>query len=447
MAVLNDIRVKLIDIIKLSGPVIVSRVGLLSMSLVDTLMVGNFSTTGLAALSLAHAISTTLMVIGVGMLIGILVIASTSVGEGKPDQAGIAWQRGTCFAGLLGLLFLALSVPIGPTVQSLGVSPDIAAQTGHLAIILGVSLMPILLFVACTFFLEGIGRVKPGMYAMLAANLLNIVLNYGLVYGEIGLPGLGAEGSAWATLIVRVFLAVGVLIYILFIMAERSKYGVSNWAGWKWSEWKVQRHIGYGGGLSFGIEAGAFMALAIVASQLGPEILAGNAILINIRSLIFMLAMGVGFATSVQVGMAHGRGSGDDIRLSTWVGFGLGMAAMAVSGIVIFFVPQELIGAYTNDPNIVAIAAPMIVFLAIALPLDGGQGVMANALRGWHDAWTPTLCHIIAYLVVMVPLGWFLSIKLGHSIGGLMEAIIIGNLVAVTLLAARFQWKVKCQLN
>lgn len=425
------------SIAKLSGPIVLSRVGFLLFSLVDIAMVGNYATGALAGISVAHAIVDTFMLIGAGMLYGILVNSSIAIGEDKPRDAGLALQRGIIYAIGLGIVAALGCLAMIPLLGLMGFSEELAATVGDVIFILVIGLVPVLIHIAYSFYLEGISKPLPATFVVLAANVINVVLNYALVYGKFGFSEMGAEGSAWSTTIVRTILALGLIAFVHFMFVEREKYGVNKLFKWAWSSWRMQRQIGYGGGVSFGLEAGAYMALAMIAGVVSPLAAATTAVLINIRSIMFMIPMGIGFATSIHVGMGFGEKDADEINLSTWTGSAIGMGCMAILSLALLLAPHQILAIYSQDALLVEAALSVILLVCIALPLDAWQSIMSSALRGREDAIVPTIYLGIAFVVVMIPGAWWLALQNGGGIAGLFQAVLVGNLVAAALMVYR----------
>lgn len=428
---------KLKQLSRLSLPIVISRIGFLLLSLVDTLLVGRYATEALAAISITHAIADTYMLIAAGLLLGILITSSIAIGKQQPREAGLALQRGVIYALGLGLVCVAVSLASLPLLVTFGVEASLAAAIAALMQVVVLGLPAILLYIAYSFFLEGISRPLPATWIILAGNLVNGVLCYAMVYGKFGFDEMGALGSAWCTTLVRCLMAIAIMVYVHRLFAQRQEYGINSRFAWAWSQWKMQRHIGYGGGLSFGIEAAAFMLIAVMAGVVSPLIAAACAVVVNIRSILFMVPMGIGFATSIQVGMAHGQGDTREINLSTWCGLWFGVALTAFCAVLLAVFPGPLLAQYSNDGQLLQIAIPAMLLLALALPLDAWQGVMSNALRGREDAMVPTLIHAIVYLLVMTPLGWLLTVQWQRGLEGIVEAMLVANLLAALLMTLR----------
>jgi MATE family multidrug resistance protein len=431
------IRRHLAELSRLSGPVIVSRAGIMTLALVDTIMVGRYAVQELAYQSIGLAPSTVLVVVTYGLLLGTLVSAAGAIGRGVEADAGAAWRRALPFALIVGAIGALLCQLGEPLLLATGQSADLAAGGGAVMRVIGWGLPGLALFVATSFFLEGISRPLPAMLAMIAANLLNILLNWLLVYGEWGLPELGAVGSAWATTLVR-WAGAALLIGYVWTMAEHARFGVRRRPGGGWRAGVRQRRIGYATAASVGMESTAFAVVQIFAGWLGAMALAATAIAINVVAIVFMVALGLGSATAVRVGVAHGRRDPADLALAGWTGLAACTLVMAAAGAVLLVAAPAIAGVYSTDAALVAVAAPLIAFVAWILVVDGGQAVMANALRGRGDAWVPTVSHALSYFGVMIPAAWLFAFPLGRGALGLLEGILVASIVSVALLSARF---------
>jgi MATE family multidrug resistance protein len=427
------------ELARLALPVVVARAGLIVMQLVDTIVVGRYATEALAQLSIGTAPFHVVLGTGVGLIVGTLVMTANAVGRGADGECGAVWHRGVIYAALIGLVGIVFGFLTAPFLAATGQTADMARSGGAVAVILAYGLPASLVYTASAFFLEGLKRPMPGMVLMILANIVNALANIVLVFGLAGFPELGAEGSAWASTIARLFLAVAIVLYIWIWMPERRRFGVRRWPGWRWHTWGPQRRIGYGSGASIMIESGAFSALTLLAGLMGDDQLAAYSIGLNLLALIFMIALGIGAATAVRVGNAFGRRDSADLALAGWVGVGVNSAVMLLLGIVLRFGGTGIARAYTRDPAVIPLVLPIIAVMAFILIVDGAQVVMNNALRGRHDAVVPTVLHGIAYVVIMIPLGWLLGLHFGRGAFGLFEAILVASVASAAFQIVRFQ--------
>ena len=430
------IKNNLSELIRLSIPIIVARAGIMLMITVDIVMVGHFSSRELAYQTIGLSLVMPMLVTGLGLLIGTQVICANRFGSGDLDACGRAWRNSLPFAFCLGLTGIAFTLFGEPLLLVLGQTPDLAGNGGRVMMITGYGLPAFFLILTTEFFLEGIKRPWPPMFVLLAANCLNIALNWALIFGNLGLPELGAVGAAWATTASRWFAALSLCAYV-WTMRDHTSFAVRIRPRGGWRSWEQQRRIGYATSISIGGESFSFAALNIFAGWLGPLTLAAYSISFNLLTMVFMVALGLGAATAVRIGVAHGNEDHADITLAGWTGLGANTTAMVFFGLVFFFAAEPIAGLFSNDPVLISMGAPLVAFAAYVLVVDGGQAVMANALRGLQDDWIPCGIQVFNYIGVMVPVAYFLVFPGGQGGIGLLQGILIGSCVSIVLLAWR----------
>ena len=418
------------ELIRLAVPTVISRLGVLMIAQVDAVMVGHAATAELAYLNIGNAVVINIIVACMGLLLGTLVMTSNAFGAENYRACGAAWRRSLPMAFGLGLIGLAIAWPGRALMELLGQTGDLAAGSGAVAHIMGLGVLPVLIFLTTNFFLEGLRRPLPGMVLMLLANVLNVGLNWLFIYGAGPVPPMGAEGAAWATTIVRWTLAIAIVAYVWWL-PDRDRFGLrapdpDPAAG------RTQRRIGYATGLGMAAESAAFTAMILFAGWLGELSAAAYGIAFNLLALFFMVAIGIGGATSVRVGIAFGRRDRADMELAGWTGLGANTVLAGCIGLLIFFQADVLVGFYTADPALVVVVAGVLV-------LDGGQAVMAQALRGRRDVWAPMICQIACYGGVMVPVAYWVAIPLGYGVQGLIWTVMGGSAISIALLAGRFR--------
>ena len=409
----------------------------MTMALVDTVMVGRFSTMELAYLSIGLIPFVPIYLIMLGMVMGTVVMSSTAFGKGDFTECGAVWRRSIPYAAALGSFGCFISLIGEQFLQVGGQSVEMATHGGQVMFILGLGLPAYLITVTSSLFLEGIKQPKPAMVMIIVANLINAGLNWAFIYGNVGFPVMGAEGSAIATTIVRWFLAIVLVSYIL-VMPGRYKFGVRLLPTGGWRGWVEQRRVGYSSAFSIGGESLGFASIGLFAGWLGEIPLAAYSIAHNLIAMAFMVSLGVASATVVRVSIARGRGDRDDLKLAGWTGLGVNSLFMVVIGIGFGLFAESLASVYTNDNAVIIQAAPLITFCGIVIVVDGGQAVMVNALRGAGGIWAPALIQNFAFMVVMVPLGWWLAISNNFGAIGLYEAILIATIISLLLLFLRF---------
>jgi multidrug resistance protein, MATE family len=350
------LREHVLRTLRLAGPVMLARAGLLVMVTVDTVMSGRVAAEQLAYYGIAIAPHLAFLLVGIGLLMGTVVVTAQTDGAGRPAECGRIWRLGLLNGATIGSLFGLLMLPGAPILLALGQDPAIAAGGGKVLTMFALGMPALLLFTATTFFLEGIGRSTPGMVVMAIANLPNFGLNYALMFEPWQ---IGAVGAAVATSITRWFMFLALAAYVL-AMRDRDRYGVAAPMAGRWVLEQKLIRLGWPIAVSFGLEHGAFFAAATFAGWLGAVPLAAYQIVLNTMGLIYMLAIGLATATAVRVGNAVGRRDRSGVAKAGWVGVGLGVAIMLCLMPVLYGSSGLLGRIYTEDLAVIALAAPRV---------------------------------------------------------------------------------------
>lgn len=429
-------RTALRDLLALAWPVILARLGIMTMGLTDAIVVGNYSSRELAYHSLAWAPTSIVVTTAVGLMLGVQVMTARMLGEGRCHAVGAVLRRGMVYAVQIGVVSMIALIAVGPWgLGRIGLEDGLAQGAGPALVVFALSMPFYLISVAGQFFLEALGRPKPGMAAMWVANGVNLALNLVLVPDLLGVGFDGAFASAWATFGARAALAIFLVVYILRLPEARA-LGVFDKPERDPQGARDQVKVGLGAGASYFIEVGAFSGFTFFAGQIGAAETAAWAVVLNVSAIVFMIPMGLSSATAVLVGRSYGAGDGRGVLRAGLAGLGVVTALTFVVALVVWPSAHVIVGAYNRDAALLAIAAPALVLATLFFVADGVQVVAAQANRAAGDVWWPTIMHFTAYGAVMMPLGWVLARQMG--VNGLVWAIIVASLTSSTLLAGRF---------
>lgn len=419
---------------RLAWPVMLSRAGILALTLADLAAVGRHSIGGLNNLGIALTIFIPIMVGGIGFMLGVVSVVARRQGAGEFDEAVATWRRGLAWGLVVGSASAAIIWFTESWLALFGQSPELVAGGGAVGRALALGALGQTLFLVCAFFLEGSGRPMPSLVAMAVANVVNIGLNFALV------DAWGAAGVAVATTIARFVLFVALFAWVLadprVRAALRRLPSGSFWGPGGWAAGAEFRAIGLAGGVANFFETAAFGALAQFAGFMGPAALAVFTIGFNVQATLFMAALGLSVATGVRVGSEMGGGRPGEAAFAGWTGLGATMALMLALGLAAFAAAPAVAGFYTTDPAIAARVAPLLLVVVLALVFDGGQVVLGQCVRALGDTWVSATLLSGAFLGVMIPLGWALGGLWEER--GLMIAAAIGCMSAVVLLSLRF---------
>ncbi|RMH18078.1 MAG: MATE family efflux transporter, partial [Gemmatimonadetes bacterium] len=380
-------RADLAAMARLAAPVAVVQVGLLFMGFVDTVMVGHVSQADLAAVGLGNVYFFAAAVFGMGTLFALDPVVSQAYGAADREGIARAVQRGGVFAVLLTVGASALLVPAEAVLSALGQPTDVVPVAADYVRGLIPGVFAFYAFIALRQTLQAMGRVAPVVVVILAANVLNAVLNWVFIFGNLGVPPMGAVGSAWATTLARWAMVAGLL-----------------WAAWpllrdlvrplRRAAFEIRPlvrllRVGAPIGGQFFLEWGVFGVTGLLMGLLGTTELAAHQIALNLSALTFMIAVGATQAGSVLVGQAIGAEDPPRARRAAGAALLLGGGVMLVTGGVFLAAPGPLAGLYTDDLQVLALAVLLIPVAGVFQVFDGLQTVANGILRGTGDTTTP----------------------------------------------------------
>ena len=422
---------------KLAVPVVIARLGAIGMTLVDTVFVGRYGTQDLAYQSIAGTLHTLLLSVAMGLLQGTIVLTANAFGQGKYRECGTVLRRSVPYALFIGIFLMIICLPSEFVMNLLGQPPDVAQGSAKVLSVYALGIPFTLLFFVMSSFLEGTKRPLPGMVMILLANVINIFANYAFVYGHYGFPAMGAVGSAVATTLIRVILAVGMFI-IVFCIDENDLYGVWVKPEKNREENRRIRSVGYGAAVTIGVEEGSYSAVNIMAGWLGALALGAYTIMLNVSTNVFVLASGVGTASAVLMGIAKGKKSVLEMKIVGYTALFFNLAIMLFCSALFLLCPNFIASVYTKDPELADKTLPLGMICSVLCIFDGTQQVMVNVLRGAVDILIPTICQGAAFIFIMLPLIWLFSFKWDYGVMGMAYAMIIACACAAVFLIARF---------
>jgi MATE family multidrug resistance protein len=321
----------------------------------------------------------------------------------------------------------------------MGQTADMAAGGGAALHAFAPGMPAILLYLATSFLLEGIGRPRAGMVIALLANLPNAALNWVLIAGHLGLPAMGAAGAAAATSITRWGMVAALVGYAL-TMRGRQRYALTHDVAVTRRTIGRLMRLGTPLAIATGLESGSFTMLATFAGWLGTTPMAAYQACINVVSFAFMLAIGLSTATSVRAANAVGRGDRAGLALAGWLGMALAGVLMLTVAALVVWQRGPIGGLYTAEPAVLAIVRPGLLLVAAVLIFDGLQATLMGAHRGAADVLVPTAMQGTAFWIIGVPAAYTLGVAGDHGVHGLLAGLLIAMLAASTFLTLRFRW-------
>lgn len=432
------------SLVRLALPIVAVQVGLMLMGVVDTLMVGRVSAAALAAVALGNLYFFGIAIFGMGVLFALDPIIAQAVGAGDDRAIARGIQRGLIMAVALSIPGLIPLLAVEPVITVLRQPPEvIPLATGYVLAAAG-GLPAFLAFVVLRQTLQAMDRVRPIVLAILGANVVNVILNWALVFGHLGMPALGPIGTGWASTISR-----WTMLVALIALAARRLGPYLRPAGREVLRlrplWRMLR-LGLPIGAQFQLEMGAFAAVAVFMGWLGTEAMAGHQIAINLASLTFMVPLGISQAGSVRVGQAVGRGDPRAARLAVKSSLIAATAFMTFTAVLFLTLPGSLTALYTDDPQVTLIAVALIPVAGVFQVFDGLQVVAAGVLRGIGDTTAPFLANLLAFWLIGIPISLWLGFRTSAGPVGLWWGLVAGLAVVALFLVARVRVRMRREL-
>jgi MATE family multidrug resistance protein len=411
------------------------------MGVADTIMVGHVGTLALAACAFGNSMLMVLAIAGFGVLTAVSIRVSHAHGAGLAQAMARAYYGGVGLSVIGGVLCAVGVQLVYPLFHHLGQAPGVVEEARAYTIIVAWSLIPAWLTATARNYLESQSRPWPAFWIMFGGVLLNVFLNWVLIFGNLGAPELGLAGAGWATLISRIATFVAMTWFVLAASSAPTE-------GWKpevewWREQGALLKLGIPTGLQLLSEVGAFAVAALLIGRLGAVPLAAHQIAITCASTTFMVPLGVAMASTVRIGQAVGRGRSELLRPIGAGAWSIGLMAMATFSVVLITSGHAIARAFVSDPGVIVIAAQLLVIAGIFQLVDGVQVIGSGLLRGLRDTKAPMWITLAAYWGIALPLGGWLTFGRGEGAAGMWIGLAWGLLVAAVLLVVRFVRKTR----
>lgn len=422
----------------LAYPVMLSQLGQVMVGVADNIMVGKLGAVPLAAASLANSIFFVILMFGIGISMAVTPMVAAADGEGKTGKIGRLLNHGFVINTVASIFLFLLILAISPGLKLINQPQEVVVLAIPYLLIITFSLLPFMFFQTYKQFIEGLSQTKQAMFITVVFNLLNIGLNWLLIYGNWGFPTLGLNGAGWATLISRILMAWALYLYVSKSKRYKKYIRGIHFKQLRLSIIKKMLGIGIPTGMQFIFEVGAFSTAAIMMGWIGVNALAAHQIAINLASISYMMASGLSAAAMVRIGNQLGKRNISKLREVGFSIFGMVAVFMSVFAIIFLLLKNYLPLLYIDDRQVVEMAASLLIIAGIFQIFDGLQVVALGTLRGLSDVKIPTLVTLLAYWVVGLPLGYYLAFTLHWNELGIWIGLLIGLTITAIMLVYRF---------
>jgi MATE family multidrug resistance protein len=427
---------ELFPLLKLAGPVILAEIGWMVMGIVDTMMVGPLGPAAIGSAGLGSGVFTAIAIFGMGLMLGLDAFVSRSHGAGDQAECRRWLHSGVWLAAALGPPIMALAWIVYESLDAWGLHPEIRVLVGPYLRGLSFGALPLLFYATFRRYLQGMHVVRPVMFALVTANVINAIANWILIYGHLGAPALGVEGSAWATTIARIWMAGFLLVAIH--LEHRHRSNRHPHVPWSLDVGRITRLValGFPAASQVTLEVGVFAAATALAGKLDPVSSGSHQIALNIAALAFMVPLGLSSAGAVRVGHAVGARDVSRAVLAGWTALTTGAVIMMVIGMALFAWPAPLISAFTTDQRVIDIGVRLLAIAAAFQLFDGTQAVVTGVLRGVGETRTPMIINVIGHWLFGLPVGYALCYWYGWGVLGLWIGLSVGLIFTALVLTA-----------
>lgn len=433
----------------LGSPILVAQLAQMANGVIDTIMAGNYGAVDLAGVGIGGSLWSPLFLFFMGCLSALQPVVSGHRGANQLARIMPAVWQGIYIAAGCSVVMIALLINVQPVLNLLQLDAAAASVTTGYLKSFSLGIPALLLLVALRGLTDGLGHTRTFMAFSLLGTCVNLPLNYVLIYGKFGLPELGGVGCGWATAISQWVSVTALLIYLNRSKLYSRFHLISDWVAPRWLDIRGLLRLGIPIGFTIFVEASVFAVIALFLAPLGPVVVAGHQIVLNVVSLLFMVPLSLGMALTLRISFLLGAKAPDTARL-------LGRSSLLLAlGIALVYAPllfvsRDLIAVlYTQDSAVRTVAAQLMVFGAVFQIADVVQVTAISALRGYRDTRVPMLIMLLSFWGVCLPLGYVLTFTdylTASAMGanGFWLALTAGLATASVLLTARlFRFQAK----
>ena len=430
--------------LKLAYPVIIGMIGHTLVGFVDNAMVGQLGTSELAAISLGNSFVFLAMAFGIGFSTAITpLIAESDAKKNKSNTKSIL-SNGILVCIFLGAVLTIIVLIAKPIIYYMGQSEEVVNLAYPYITLVAISLFPLIIFQSFKQFSDGLSFTKIAMISTVIANLINVVINYILIYGKFGFPKLELVGAGIGTLISR-FIMVLIIIYLIKSNPKINQY-LDNLFSLKYSSIITKKiiNLGYPSALQMMFEVGFFISGIWVCGITGINYQAANQIALNLSSLTFMVALGLSVAATIRIGNQKGLNDYKNLKRIAISIFLITIFIELIFALIFIIFSDLLPWLYLENNNnfdvleTVSLASKLLIIVALFQIFDGIQIVAQGALRGIQDVKIPSMICFLSYIIFGVPIMIYLGLYTNLKATGVWIGFLIGLIIASILLSIRF---------
>ncbi|MGB6407854.1 MAG: MATE family efflux transporter [Planococcus donghaensis] len=429
---------KLLLLVKIVFPILVTQVAMYMVTFFDIYMTSRYGTEDLAGVSIGSSFWVPVYIGLAGILMSITPIVAQLMGAKKKEQVKQAVQQGIYLSLLLAtIVFAFFYFGIDLLLALMNLEPAVADVASRYIQAMSIGLIPLFAYTTLRSYIDALGATRVTMVISLLSTPINILFNYLLIFGKFGFPELGGVGAGLASAITY-WLILAIAVWIIHTRNPFSVYGIfRQWPKLSLSRWIEISRIGVPIGISIFVETSIFSAVTFMLAAYGTYTIAAHQIALNFTSLLYMLPLSISMGATILVGYEVGAKRFRDARQYSWLSVFTAVTFSFVSACILYFMRAEIAALYTSDPVVIELAVQFLVFAALFQLSDAIQAPVQGALRGYKDVNITFIMAVISYWVIGLPCGYLLANYTDFGAFGYWIGLIVGLTAGAITLSIR----------
>ncbi|MEK5147058.1 MATE family efflux transporter [Psychrobacillus sp. FSL K6-4615] len=424
--------------IKIVLPILITQIALYLMTFFDILMTSKYSITHLAGVSIGSSLWVPVYTALTGILIGITPIVAQLIGAKKKKDVRTFVHQGFYIGILLAIVvFVGIFLVIDPVLNLIPLEASVRIVAKKYLLMLCIGLIPLFLYSVLRSFIDALGKTRVSMFIILVSAPINIVLNYLLIYGKLGLPELGGVGAGLASAITYWLILLIAIIIVLRSNPFAELQIFHRWTKPSLVKIRMLMKIGVPIGLSLFAETTIFSAVTILMSVYSTEVISAHQIAMNFTSLLYMVPLSIAMGATILVGHEIGANRFADARTYSWLSVATAICFSLVSISILLLFREQIASVYTNDKYVIELTVQFFFFAALFQLSDAIQAPVQGALRGYKDVTITFIMAIISYWIIGLPTGYILANYTSFERFGYWIGLIVGLTIGAITLTIR----------
>ncbi len=435
------------ETIYLAWPLVITQVGHIITGMVDNIFLGQIGTTEQAAGILSNNLYVLLLVFAIGVSYATTPLVNAAFEQKDVMKKASLFKNSLFLNAAVAIVCFVILFFASDLLHDMQQPEDVVTLAVPFFDVLIFSLIPVSLFFTCKQYCEGLSNTKMALVISVGGNILNIILNYALIYGHLGLPTLGYMGSAWASFIARTFMGVSFLVLIFKSPVTKEISKVYKQVKLNWQELRELWKIGFNSAMQFTFEVAAFVIAGLMAGSFGKEQIDAHGVALSIAAFTYMFGSGISSAATIRVGIFSAQDNWIEIKKAAYTAIKLVLLVMGSCAIVLLVLNHQLPKAFSTEASIIELAANLLIIAAMFQLFDGIQVTIIGVLRGLEDVRWPTAITLVGYWLIALPLAYLLAFTFKLETVGIWIALLLSLVFVALCLLWRLNYLLKKHLK